>query len=357
MIHMKRITLCATLLLGFCSPLFAETVYLSATQDNTLYESPTGRLSNGAGEHMFVGLTNEQVRRRAVIAFKNLGTIPEGATISSVKLHMHVSRESSNPEFVQLFRLISDWGEGTSDALDNEGAGANSTTDDATWAQKFWPNFNWTNLGGDFVGDSSAGDLVGVIGDYSFGSSPGMVADVQLWLDQPAQNFGWILIGDETNRSTKRFDSRENTIAGNRPVLEVSYKTTGTPYDFSGPWSDPALDGEGYLIYQTIAGWIIYYFGYSADDGTRWLASFPVELEDLVYGVPFELDMVYGIPGSFTQPTPSDELIPYGTLSVTFFDCYNGQFVLDGVDGKKTSNVTKIIGVDGTDCLSPLQGK
>ena len=116
---------------------------------------------------------------------------------------------------------------------------------------------------------------------------------------------------------------------------------------------DPALDGEGYLIYQTKAGWLIYYFGYSADGGTRWLISDLVKLDELVFGEPFELDMVYGEPGTFGEPTPSTELKPYGTLSVTFYDCLSGQFVLDGIDGKKTSDVTKLIGVDGTICVSP----
>jgi hypothetical protein len=333
----------------------AETAFIYASQDNTLYESPSGRLSNGSGEYLFSGLTNEQVRRRTVIAFKNLAPIPEGATIASVKLHLHVSRQNSNPELVQLYRLTANWGEGTSKALENEGAGANSTTNDATWAHRFWPNFTWTNPGGDFDNTPSTGDLVGAIGAYIFGPSTRLAADVQLWLDQPAQNFGWILIGDESVKSTKRFDSRENAIEENRPVLEVNYTVTGTPYDYSGTWFDPALDGEGYLIYQTPAGWLIYYFGYSADGGTRWLISDLVKLEDLVFGEPFELSMQYGEPGSFGQPTPSNELKPYGSLSVTFYDCYTGQFVLDGLDGLKTSSVNKLIGVDETNCLSPLQ--
>jgi hypothetical protein len=59
---------------------------------------------------------------------------------------------------------------------------------------------------------------------------------------------------------------------------------------------------------------------------------------------------VIGKPGTFDNPTPSTELTPYGTLSVTFYDCGSGQFILDGLDGKKTSNVIKLIGVDGTSC-------
>jgi hypothetical protein len=75
-----------------------------------------------------------------------------------------------------------------------------------------------------------------------------------------------------------------------------------------------------------------------------------VQLDLLTWGVPFEMDMLVGEPGTFEEPTPSTELKPYGSLSVTFDSCTSGQFVLDGLDGKKTSDVVKIVGVDGTTC-------
>jgi len=57
-----------------------------------------------------------------------------------------------------------------------------------------------------------------------------MVADVQGWLDQPATNFGWILIGNEAApTTTKRFDTRESPISSNRPVLEVAFTPRTTP--------------------------------------------------------------------------------------------------------------------------------
>ena len=347
---MKRVIACATLLLGFCSLAVAETVFIEATQDNTLYESPSGRLSNGAGDYLFSGLTLERLKRRAVIAFKDLDAIPAGATISSAKLHMHVSRENSNPETIKMHRLTSDWGEGSSKALENEGGGANSENGDATWAHTFWPTFTWNNDGGDFLETPSTELLVSIVDHYTFGPTPDMAGDVQLWLDSPAQNNGWILIGDETVKSTRRFDSRENDIVANRPLLEVSYTTTGSPFDYSGPWFDPTLDGEGYLVYQTPAGWLIYYFGYSTDGQVLWLISNLVQLDQLILGEPFELSMAKSTPGTFTMPTPGSELTPYGTLSVTFYSCTTGQFILDGLDGLKTSNVIQLIGVDGTDC-------
>ncbi len=344
----------AILLACVCNPAWATKVLLPATQDNTLYESPGGLFSNGSGEHMFTGIPAEPVRRRAVIAFKNVHQlIPEGATITSAKLHLHLSRENSDATIIELFKLTSDWGEGASDALENEGTGANAQTGDATWIHTQWPNFTWSNVGGDFADQPSTASLVDSEGFYTFGSSPEMVTDVQQWLDNRALNFGWILIAGELpqSRTAKRFDTRENAIEDFRPVLEVEYSRTGTGFDFSGPWFDPSLDGEGYLIFQTPAGWLFYYFGYSTEGTRLWLISELVTLEELVPGVPFELPMLVGDPGTFTMPTPSTELKPYGTLSVTFNTCTEGIFILDGLDGVKTSDVVKIVGVDGTECL------
>jgi len=347
---MKRLMVCASLLAGFCNLVMAETVLIQATQDNTLYESPSGLFSNGSGNHLFAGRTLEQLNRRVVIAFKDLDAIPAGATITSAKLHLHLSRENSPQATYTLHRLTSDWGEGSSKALETEGQGANSENGDATWAHTFWPNRTWLDAGGDFVETSSAGLNISLVGDYTFGSTSDMAGDVQLWLEQPLQNYGWILIGDEGEftKSARRFDSRENDSEDNRPVLEVQYTVTGSSFDFSGPWFDPSLDGEGYLVYQTPAGWLIYYFGYSADSNFLWLISDLVKLDQLIPGVPFELSMFIGKPGTFDAPT--SELTPYGSLSVMFDTCTTGQFILDGLDGKKTSNVVKLVGVDGTNC-------
>ena len=54
-----------------------------------------------------------------------------------------------------------------------------------------------------------------------------MVDNVQGWLDSPAANFGWIVIGDEAvDGNARQWDSRENGTAGNRPRLTVFYTVT-----------------------------------------------------------------------------------------------------------------------------------
>jgi hypothetical protein len=332
-------------------PLWAETVFIEATQDNTLYESVAGEISNGAGAHFFVGRTGAGENRRGLIAFKDLAAIPAGATIKSVRLHLRVSRESSPSSTIHLARVQSNWGEGASDAEGNEGQGAPSQAGDATWIHRFFDNQTWTNPGGDFPEIASASLSVDDVGDYIFGSTDGLVADVQDWKDNPGQNFGWIMIGNEGASSAKRFDSRNHSDSAYHPVLEVEFSATGSVFDYSGLWFDPTLDGEGYIVYKTPYGWLVYFFGYSADGQFMWLVSEIVTLDQLFFGTPFELPMLIGKPGTYSMPTPSSELTPWGTLSITFLSCTTGIFVLDGADGEKTSNVVKLVGVEDTQCL------
>ena len=334
---------------------FAETVLIDASQDNTLFETTEGTLSNGAGGFLFAGLTRNFGTRRAVLAFKDLSAIPEGASIVSVKLHLYVSKENAAQTAIELLRLESDWGEGSSNAGSPGGDGTASASGDATWIHTFFSSQLWANPGGDFADTESDKIAVDNVGAYMFGSTDAMVADVQDWLDNPDGNFGWILIAGEIFESARRFNSREHSNADRRPMLEVEY-LSGAPgpspgSDFTGPWFDSTLDGEGYLIFQTPAGWLIYFFGYTADGKRLWLISNLLVIDSLVWGQEYEFSMLVGTPGSFAMPSPSSELTAWGILRILLDDCFSGVFTLDGIDGLKTSNVIKIVGVEGTSCV------
>jgi hypothetical protein len=202
-------------------------VTISAGKDNTLYESSTGSLSNGAGEYFFAGRTGGGERRRGLLFFDIAGNIPAGATINSVTLRLNMSRTISGSQLIGLRRVLADWGEGASNAVGEEGAGANSTTGDATWIHRFFNTSFWTNPGGDFVATASAEQSVSAIGFYTWGSTPQMVNDVQSWLNNPSSNFGWLLLGVESSTGTaKRFDSRQNSNTASRPLLTVNYTTS-----------------------------------------------------------------------------------------------------------------------------------
>src|SRR6266513_3673433 len=191
----------------------AETININPSKDNTLYEyvPADGDLSNALGDHFFTGETAVGELRRGVLAFDIAGSVPAGSTITGVTLTLIMSRTpSGTSRTVELHRLLADWGEGTSDATVNEGQGAPATANDATWRHRFYDSIFWTTQGGDFSGTVAASQSVGAIGDYMWNSAQ-MATDVQSWLDNPATNFGWLVLGDESTSTTaKRFYTRES---------------------------------------------------------------------------------------------------------------------------------------------------
>ncbi|MDJ0867463.1 MAG: multicopper oxidase domain-containing protein [Myxococcota bacterium] len=219
-------------------PASADVATIAATRDNTLYE-PFEELSNGAGAHFFAGLTNGAATRRGLLAFDVAGAIPAGSTITAATLTLHMSRSLAGDTDVTLHRLLADWGEGGSDASDEEGIPAPAEDGDATWSYTFYDTGDpagspaWSTPGAeagvDFVAVASASARVGGTGFYAW-SSAAMVSDVQAWLDDPGGDFGWLVIGRESGfRTAKRFDSRQHGTAGNRPQLEVVYTPSPLP--------------------------------------------------------------------------------------------------------------------------------
>ena len=233
---MNRLSTIAIALIGLAlcllstQPVQANQVTIGALKDNTLYNDPNGALSNGAGQYIFAGRDNAGNPDRAVIAFDIAGNIPSGSTITSAVLTLHMSRTISGSETVTLHKLLASWGEGTSAASGQEGAGAAATTNDATWTYRFYNTVSWTNAGGDFSGTVSASTAVDAIGSYAWGSTSQMVTDVQGWLNSPSSNSGWIVMSDEsTFPTTKRFDSKDNSSASVRPSLTVNFTLVPEP--------------------------------------------------------------------------------------------------------------------------------
>jgi len=206
-------------------PRTPETIVLTASKDATLYQSTDGSVANGAGVHVIVGATNSFLLRRALIAFDIGSRIPPGSQVSRVVLTLRESRTISGTQTEEIHRVTADWGEGPSNAgTTRDGIGAASLNGDATWIHTFFPNKRWTKEGGDFASAADAAASVTGSGDVTWGTSAAMVSRVQGWVDQPATNFGWILIGNETaNATTKEFDSREIVPDSTRPSLLIEF--------------------------------------------------------------------------------------------------------------------------------------
>jgi photosystem II stability/assembly factor-like uncharacterized protein len=216
-------------------------ISINPSKDNTLYEyvPAVGDRSNGVGDYFFAGTTAAGLIRRGVLAFDIAGSIPPGSTITSASLSMHMSRTPvETARTVELHKLLADWGEGTSDASGEEGDGAPATPNDATWRHRFFDTIFWATQGGDFSNTVSASQSVGAIGDYTW-SSAQMVADVQSWLNNPVNNFGWLVLGDEsTSQTVKRFDTRESS---SPPVLTIQYTSGPTPTPTPTPTATPTV--------------------------------------------------------------------------------------------------------------------
>jgi len=204
----------------------STSVAIAATKDNTLYEDDEGSLSNGSGEHFFVGrasgTANDGAIRRGLIAFESLAAIPPGSLILNAELTLHMSRGTSGSQQVTLHKIQSDWGEGASDAPGQEGGGTSAMLDDATWLHSFFADEFWKTPGGDFTTTPSTSTMVGGVSSYIWSGSS-VTNDVRGWFDNPDNNFGWMLLNESSNKTAKRFDSRENPTAEFQPKLVVTY--------------------------------------------------------------------------------------------------------------------------------------
>ncbi len=133
-------------------------VRLEAEKDNTIF-SEDDTLSNGAGQYMYAGSTNQLKDRRALLKFEFPDSITGDVVVDSVFLILTASNTNlttiSSP--VNLHRISGEWGEGTSNAaLQGGGQGARATDGDVTWKWAYYDTNEWTAAGGDFLAETSA---------------------------------------------------------------------------------------------------------------------------------------------------------------------------------------------------------
>lgn len=225
-----------------CAVCAQTTVTVPCAADNTLYQSATGNLSNGAGDSLFAGVTGMGSTRRAVLRFDVAAMVPANATILAASLNLNCAQSTvALPMPLAAHRVQQAWGEGTSNATaGGGGSGAPATAGDATWLHTFYPGNTWSSAGGDFDPVPTVTMSMPGIGPFSSPATLAVTAEVQSWLDNPASNHGWLLKTDEVLPSTShRFDSRQST--GSVPTLTVSYMLPGT----GGSWGTGCPVGTG----------------------------------------------------------------------------------------------------------------
>jgi hypothetical protein len=244
-----------------------DSITLTPSDDAELREL-TPQLFFGSGTTMVsggLGSNAGNTRRRALLRFDLEDQIPPGATISSVELTVQVvfmlppSPVSSNFELRRLLRAWREpavnwnWAENPVTAWSTGGAGGES----------------------DATSTASASVLVTGLGPYTFASTPELVADVQLWLDDPTSNAGWLLRSDtELPFTARHFGTREHSTSPAR--LTIDYETTAIlePVIIGDV---AAADGELTFAFDAFAG-----VGYRVEfregmAGTSWqtITNFP----------------------------------------------------------------------------------
>lgn len=228
--------------------LIGEELVLSPSMDSSIYFETDS--SNSAGEHLFSGATalrNQLAPRRAMLAFDIASSVPADAVIRSASLSLTVNRvpNSAVTNMFGLHRITQDWLEGDTNAGGPEGQGASAEGNDVSWTSAGVTN--WNTPGGDFVAEPSGLTEVAGVGTYAW-SSPGMIVDLQSWLDN-GSNFGWMLVGEEDMRpkTAKRFASRTNGNEASRPQLTIQFDIVSTLFgDFNGD-GELLADDIGYI--------------------------------------------------------------------------------------------------------------
>ena len=200
---------------ALCLRLSAATISLPAVADTSLFENnPDFNL----GATTLVAGTNQLFSRTRALFRFDLAAVPAGAVVTQVQVELYVTRQPDPDQHggpvasdFSLHRLLVSWGEGTG----NSATGSIATAGSATWNERHFAGTSWGTPGGligtDYANNPSATTSVGNIGNYVWGSSTELIADVQSWLDTPSSNFGLILVNQSegTPGSGRRFASRE----------------------------------------------------------------------------------------------------------------------------------------------------
>jgi hypothetical protein len=231
----------------------ADVTTLTPAADAAIYSQDTS-ISNGSGLYLFSGRVAGTALRRSLLRF-DLSTIPAGSTINSASLVLFMNRTVSGSQNNSLHVLTNDWTEGPSAPGGQEGGGTGALQDDVSWNYRsFQPatptaSPAWNTVGGDYVASPSDTTSVSSSGQPYTWTSSQMASDVQAWLDTPANNFGWILIGNESSSTTtKRFISRQHNNPALHPALTIDYTPPANCL--------PDVNGDGMVTPTDFTAWI-----------------------------------------------------------------------------------------------------
>lgn len=207
-------------LLSFCSKVHCDEITLFPSQDASLYEEGPAN-ENGLGPHLFTGANNGLDLRRSLLEFDIAGSLPPDAVVTRATLSLTVNQVPPTPitDTFGLHRVTTVWRQGDI-AASREGRGDPGNGLAASWSSSGFETWE----GGDFLETASSSTEIGPVGIYTWESTDSLIDDVQSWLENPVDNFGWALVGSELERQTaKRLGSSENPDEALRPALFLEF--------------------------------------------------------------------------------------------------------------------------------------
>ena len=188
---------------------------------------------------------------------------------------------------------------------------------------------------------------------------PDVVGQLQNIAEQAIEDAG-LVVGNVTTQASETVGAgiviSQDPVAttdvnpGTEVNLVVSSGATAVevedPVGLSGPWYDPAFNGEGYEVMVTSVGVFVYYYGNDSQGRRLWLVSGFYD-GPIVYGQSITLTLSRG---SGTFDDPSHELEEWGTIIIIFDSCGFGRVQLTGADGTKRADIQKLINIGDLDC-------
>ncbi len=229
-VYIIRICSAATaVLFQLSSVATAEEANLTPVADTFIN---SGMPDNNAGATNWFSVGRDGIGgvRRGLLRF-DLSSIPAGSTVTAASLELTVARVPGiNPadSTFDLFRLEASWNEG--DKSGNNGFTASDG--ESNWNDRMQGSASWTTPGAadDALDSASASAQVTSARNASYTwNGPGLTEDVQFWVDNSAQNFGWLMRSraEGTSRSVRGFASRENS--ANAGTLSITYTPPSPP--------------------------------------------------------------------------------------------------------------------------------
>lgn len=223
----------------------AAQVTLTPVADTALWQREWWHNAGGS-DLLPAGATSsdgDTTKARLLMRFDVASAVPMGAQIQSATLRLTILRAPSLPlekpigsSTFELRNMLVDWGEGDKTYTDPQKPMvtlSDATAGEATWFYRYFGDETrrWTAGGGDLndadVAEAASGSFFvgsGPGGDYLVPLNAEGLNNLQNWVANPGQEFGWMLKSNsETTGTARIFGSREHADPNVRPLLTIVY--------------------------------------------------------------------------------------------------------------------------------------